>query len=114
MCCECWIALCPLLLLLRGPPCVTLALLQCGGKYEAALLVLLLLSLHFAKLEHTSAVLSCSLSQVQSGLECGLGADDFLQWQEGDVVNAFIIVTKSQRLEEARAATAVDLSTLGV
>jgi translation initiation factor IF-2 len=52
---------------------------------------------------------------VQAGLECGVGADNWTAWQEGDVIDCYITVTKSQRLEEAKAATArgVDLASLG-
>jgi translation initiation factor IF-2 len=49
---------------------------------------------------------------VQNGLECGVGGEDFTAWQEGDVIKCYLVVTKSQRLEEARAATAVDVSSL--
>lgn len=53
-------------------------------------------------------------AQVQEGLECGVAAESFTAWQEGDVINCYKMVTKSQRLEEAKAATAVDLAALGV
>jgi translation initiation factor IF-2 len=52
------------------------------------------------------------LVQVQVGLECGVGAEDFTSWQEGDIIKCYLVVTKSQRLEEARAATAVDINSL--
>jgi hypothetical protein len=52
--------------------------------------------------------------QVQSGLECGVAAEGFTAWQEGDAISCYTMVTKSQRLEEAKAATAVDLAALGV
>jgi translation initiation factor IF-2 len=45
-------------------------------------------------------------------LECGVGSDDYSSWQEGDVINCYMVVTKSQRLEEAKAATAVDVAAL--
>jgi translation initiation factor IF-2 len=53
-----------------------------------------------------------NVDEVAEGLECGLGCGDFTSWQEGDVIDCFRLVTKAQRLEEAKAATAVDVSTL--
>jgi len=55
-----------------------------------------------------------TVEEVQSGLECGVAAENFTSWQEGDAINCYMLVTKSQRLEEAKAATAVDLAALGV
>ncbi len=52
------------------------------------------------------------VDEVSAGLECGLACDAFTNWEEGDSVECYLLVTKSRRLEEARAATAVDLSTL--
>ncbi|WIA43897.1 hypothetical protein OEZ86_010304 [Tetradesmus obliquus] len=53
-----------------------------------------------------------NVEEVQVGLECGVGADEWTSWQEGDVIKCYMVVTKSQRLEEARAATAVDVNSL--
>uniref|UniRef100_A0A383VHM0 Translation initiation factor IF-2, chloroplastic n=2 Tax=Tetradesmus obliquus TaxID=3088 RepID=A0A383VHM0_TETOB len=53
-----------------------------------------------------------NVEEVQVGLECGVGADEWTSWQEGDVIKCYLVVTKSQRLEEARAATAVDVNSL--
>eukprot|EP00878_Enallax_costatus_P012987 GHUV01013569.1.p2 GENE.GHUV01013569.1~~GHUV01013569.1.p2 ORF type:complete len:123 (+),score=45.51 GHUV01013569.1:176-544(+) len=53
-----------------------------------------------------------NVEEVPAGMECGVGAEDWLSWQEGDVIKCYLSVTKSQRLEEAKAATAVDLATL--
>lgn len=47
--------------------------------------------------------------QVQVGLECGVAAESFTAWQEGDAISCYKLVTKSQRLEEAKAATVADL-----
>ncbi|KXZ43734.1 hypothetical protein GPECTOR_81g182 [Gonium pectorale] len=52
------------------------------------------------------------VEEVPAGLECGLGADGFTEWQEGDVLECYLLVTKSRRLEDARATTAVDVATL--
>jgi translation initiation factor IF-2 len=43
-----------------------------------------------------------------------VAAENFTSWQEGDHINCYMLVTKSQRLEEAKATTAVDLAALGV
>lgn len=45
-------------------------------------------------------------------MECGVGAEEWQSWQEGDAISCYMTVKKSQRLEEAKAATAVDLATL--
>lgn len=45
------------------------------------------------------------MDEVGAGLECGLGVEDFTSWQEGDVLDCFLVVSKSQRLEEAKAAS---------
>lgn len=49
---------------------------------------------------HTVA--SCSYPfQVAAGLECGVGVDDYDEWQEGDVIEAFELVKKARSLEDA-------------
>jgi translation initiation factor IF-2 len=53
-----------------------------------------------------------NVDEVQAGLECGVGAEDWQSWQEGDVISCYMSVTKAQRLEDAKAATAVDVGTL--
>ncbi|GFR51954.1 hypothetical protein Agub_g14476 [Astrephomene gubernaculifera] len=53
-----------------------------------------------------------AVDEVGSGLECGLGCDGFWEWAEGDVLECYQLLTKSRRLEEARATTAVDVATL--
>ncbi len=45
-------------------------------------------------------------------MECGLGVSGFSDWQEGDLVTCYQLVTKARRLEEARATTVVDLASL--
>eukprot|EP00245_Coleochaete_scutata_P012519 TRINITY_DN485_c0_g2_i1.p1 TRINITY_DN485_c0_g2~~TRINITY_DN485_c0_g2_i1.p1 ORF type:complete len:822 (+),score=235.76 TRINITY_DN485_c0_g2_i1:326-2467(+) len=39
--------------------------------------------------------------EVAAGLECGVGADGFDEWQEGDVIEAFTRIRRSPTLEEA-------------
>lgn len=54
-----------------------------------------------------------NVDEVNEGTECGLGCgDEFLDWQEGDIMTSFTVVSKSRRLEEAKASMAVDLSTI--
>lgn len=43
--------------------------------------------------------------EVTSGTECGVSASDFRDWQEGDKIEAFEVVEKKLKLEEAHAAT---------
>lgn len=50
--------------------------------------------------------------QVSEGLECGVAADDFLDWAAGDSIECYMLVTKSRRLEDAKASSAVDVSTI--
>lgn len=53
------------------------------------------------------------MNEVASGLECGLGIDAFWEWAEGDAVECYLMVTKSRKLEDARATMAVDMATIG-
>ncbi|GFH06110.1 Tr-type G domain-containing protein, partial [Haematococcus lacustris] len=50
-----------------------------------------------------------NVDEVPEGVECGVGMEGFIEWQEKDTFECFQIVTKVRRLEEARAATAVDI-----
>ncbi|MEO1146258.1 MAG: translation initiation factor IF-2 [Cyanobacteria bacterium J06638_22] len=38
------------------------------------------------------------VKEVASGFECGIGSDDFKNWQEGDIIEAFRLVTKRRTL----------------
>lgn len=55
-----------------------------------------------------------AVAEVSEGAECGLGCDDFLDWAEGDVLECYQLVSKSRRLEDSKAATAVDLASLSL
>jgi len=55
-----------------------------------------------------------NVEEVTEGLECGAGCEDFLEWQPGDLMECYQMVTKTRRLEDARASTAVDMSTLSM
>jgi len=52
------------------------------------------------------------VDEVSEGTECGLGSDGFLDWAPGDKLQCFNMVSKTRRLEEAKADTAVELSSL--
>jgi translation initiation factor IF-2 len=45
------------------------------------------------------------VKEVPSGVECGIAAEGFRDWAEGDVVEAYDLVEKKLKLEEAHAAT---------
>ncbi|EPS69459.1 hypothetical protein M569_05307, partial [Genlisea aurea] len=55
-----------------------------------------------------------SVKEVGSGLECGVGVEDFGEWEEGDVIEAFDTVQKRRSLEEASASMAAALQKAGV
>lgn len=38
------------------------------------------------------------VKEVASGFECGIGSDDFKNWQEGDIIETFRLVTKRRTL----------------
>lgn len=43
--------------------------------------------------------------EVAAGTECGCAVEGFKEWEAGDKIECFDVVTKSLKLEEARAAT---------
>ena len=51
--------------------------------------------------------------QVNAGLECGLGLEDFDDWEEGDILEAFNSVQKRRTLEEASASMAAAVEGVG-
>lgn len=52
--------------------------------------------------------------QVNSGLECGIGAEVYDDWEEGDIIEAFDTVEKKRTLEEASASMAAALEEAGI
>lgn len=52
--------------------------------------------------------------EVIAGLECGAGVEDFNEWQEGDIIEAFNLVAKKRTLEEASVNTASSLAAVSV
>lgn len=52
--------------------------------------------------------------QVGAGLECGIGVDDFDDWEARDIIEAFNTVKKQSTLEEASASVTAALARAGV
>lgn len=52
------------------------------------------------------------VDEVSAGLECGVAAEGFVEWQADDQIECYKTVTKARRLEDAKAATAVDAASL--
>ncbi|TKY49333.1 Translation initiation factor IF-2 [Spatholobus suberectus] len=53
------------------------------------------------------------VKEVSAGLECGLGLEDFDDWEEGDILEAFNTVQKKRTLEEASASMAAAVEGVG-
>ncbi|KAH6775506.1 Translation initiation factor 2 [Perilla frutescens var. hirtella] len=49
------------------------------------------------------------VKEVNAGLECGIGIEDFDDWEEGDSIEAFNKVQKKRTLEEASASMSAAL-----
>jgi translation initiation factor IF-2 len=45
---------------------------------------------------------------VEEGVECGVGCNEFWEWEEGDKITCFELVEKTLTLEESHADRAVD------
>ncbi|XVF18218.1 hypothetical protein REPUB_Repub11eG0002600 [Reevesia pubescens] len=54
------------------------------------------------------------VKEVNAGLECGIGMDDYDEWQEGDIIKAFNTVQKKRTLEEASASMAAAVEGVGI
>ncbi|CAN1179150.1 Translation initiation factor IF-2, chloroplastic [Linum perenne] len=54
-----------------------------------------------------------AVKEVGAGLECGIGLEDFDEFQEGDVLEAFNKVEKRRSLEEASASMAEAVQQVG-
>lgn len=52
--------------------------------------------------------------QVNAGLECGVGVEDFDNWVEGDVLEFFNTVQKKRTLEEASASMTAAIEEAGI
>lgn len=56
----------------------------------------------------------CPIDQVNAGLECGLGMEDYGDWEVGDVLEAFSTIQKKRTLEEASASMAAAREGVGL
>uniref|UniRef100_A0A5B7ACD6 Translation initiation factor IF-2, chloroplastic n=1 Tax=Davidia involucrata TaxID=16924 RepID=A0A5B7ACD6_DAVIN len=54
------------------------------------------------------------VKEVNAGLECGIGMDDFSDWEVGDIIEAFNRVQKKRTLEEASATMAAAVEGVGI
>nr|XP_009393319.1 PREDICTED: translation initiation factor IF-2, chloroplastic-like [Musa acuminata subsp. malaccensis] len=54
------------------------------------------------------------VKEVGAGLECGIGVNDFDDWEAGDVIEAFNTVKKRRTLEEASATVTAALVGAGI
>ncbi|XP_028760545.1 translation initiation factor IF-2, chloroplastic [Neltuma alba] len=54
------------------------------------------------------------VKEVSAGLECGIGLEDYDDWEEGDIIEAFNTVQKKRTLEEASASMAAAVEGVGV
>ncbi|XP_015888355.3 translation initiation factor IF-2, chloroplastic [Ziziphus jujuba] len=54
------------------------------------------------------------VKEVNTGLECGIGSEDYNDWEEGDMIEAFEMVQKRRTLEEASASMAAALEGVGM
>lgn len=55
-----------------------------------------------------------TVEEVSAGLECGIGMEDFDDFEEGDIIEAFNTLQKKRTLEEASAQVAAALEGAGV
>ncbi|KAJ4799717.1 Translation initiation factor IF-2 [Rhynchospora pubera] len=54
------------------------------------------------------------VKEISVGQECGIGVNDFNDWEEGDVIEAFNTVKKQRTLEEASAKVEAALAQAGL
>ncbi|GAU28603.1 hypothetical protein TSUD_55470 [Trifolium subterraneum] len=53
------------------------------------------------------------VKEVNAGLECGIALEDYDDWQEGDILEAFNTIEKRRTLEEASASMAAAVEGVG-
>uniref|UniRef100_A0A1D1Y068 Translation initiation factor IF-2, chloroplastic n=1 Tax=Anthurium amnicola TaxID=1678845 RepID=A0A1D1Y068_9ARAE len=54
------------------------------------------------------------VKEINAGLECGIGVDDYMDWEVGDIIEAFDSVKRRRTLEEASASVTAALAGAGV
>ncbi|MCH93852.1 translation initiation factor IF-2 chloroplastic-like [Trifolium medium] len=52
-------------------------------------------------------------AHVNAGLECGIALEDYDDWEEGDILEAFNTIEKRRTLEEASASMAAAVEGVG-
>lgn len=84
-------------------------------------LMLLVITLHSlipvawqSKCFHSNGCLLLGPGQVNAGLECGIGMDDYNGWEAGDIIEAFNKRQKKRTLEEASASMTAALEVAGI
>ncbi|KAF7834710.1 translation initiation factor IF-2, chloroplastic [Senna tora] len=55
-----------------------------------------------------------TVKEVNAGLECGIGVEDFDDWEEGDILEPFDTLQKKRTLEEASESMAAAVEGVGV
>ncbi|PIA41668.1 hypothetical protein AQUCO_02200240v1 [Aquilegia coerulea] len=53
------------------------------------------------------------VKEVNAGMECGMGMDNFVDWEVGDILEAYTTVQKQRTLEEASSSMAEALAGAG-
>ena len=51
---------------------------------------------------------------MNAGLECGVGMEEYNDWEVGDVIEAYYTVQKKRTLEEASASMEAALEEAGI
>lgn len=54
------------------------------------------------------------VKEVNVGLECGIGVDDFNEWEEGDYIETFNSIQKRRTLEEASTTMTAAFKEAGI
>ncbi|KAL4555279.1 hypothetical protein LXL04_037894 [Taraxacum kok-saghyz] len=54
------------------------------------------------------------VKEVNAGLECGIGVDDFNEWEEGDYIETFNSIQKRRTLEEASTTMTAAFKEAGI
>lgn len=57
--------------------------------------------------------MSFACEQVNAGLECGIALEEYDDWEEGDILEAFNTIEKRRTLEEASASMAAAVEGVG-
>lgn len=58
--------------------------------------------------------ISCPLGQVNAGLECGIGMEDYNDWEVGDVLEAFSSIEKKRTPVKVSASMTAEFEGVGM